>query len=292
MSSCSQQQGFAIALLLWMIAGMSLMVAAVIHFARADIGMAELRLMEARAEAVARGAAFLAMRDMTIEEQTRSTSDNGADTRNVALENNRGRFTRRYQFGSGLSAAATIRSANSYVSLNTASEHELTMLFHHLGDASEQDALFLTNGVIAYRSEMPGYRYAEELLGTTGSKRDIYDRIKDFIHPYRTGALNLSEATAQLADFFSAGDVSTVAVSANSGATSTPDGLITFESMYQARRDQAGGDGGAVSAVTVQINRQSHEVLEKTVWMATGAGLSVLRASPLTRRPAKGGADG
>ena len=48
MSSGSQQQGFAIALLLWMIAGMSLMVAAVIHFARDDTGMAELRLKEAK----------------------------------------------------------------------------------------------------------------------------------------------------------------------------------------------------------------------------------------------------
>lgn len=293
MSSRSQQQGFAIALLLWMIAGMSLMVAAVIHFARADIGMAELRLMEARSEALARGAAFLALRDITMEEQTRPTSEDDAytepDTENVAMGNTRGLSTKRYQFGSGFSATATIRSANGYVSLNTASENELTMLFYHLGEASEQDAQFLAEGVVAYRSEMPGYRYAEELLGTSGSKRDIYDRVRGYIHPYRSGALNPSEATSHLADFFAEGDASAAAVSANRSIDGAPDGLISFESMYQDRRDQAGGGGAAIRAVTVQIVRQSGEAAEKTIWMATGAGLSVLRASPSIRRPAESG---
>ena len=292
MSSRSPQQGFAIALLLWMIAGMSLMVAAVIHFARADIGMAELRLMEARAEAVARGAAFLAMRDTIMDEQTGAASENDADSEeeNVALDNTRGLSTKRYQFGSALSAIATIRSANSYVSLNTASENELTMLFHHLGDASEQDAQVLADGVVAYRSEMPGYRYAEELLATSGTNRDIYDRVKGYIHPYRSGALNLSEATSHIADAFADGDAS-AAVSIQNPLDSVPDGLITFESMYQARRDQAGGGGDAIRAITVQISNQSVEASEKTVWMATGAGLSVMRASPLIRRLAPGGTD-
>ena len=42
-------QGYAIALLMWMIAGMALLVMAVIHFARDDIGSAEQRLSEAKA---------------------------------------------------------------------------------------------------------------------------------------------------------------------------------------------------------------------------------------------------
>ena len=49
MNRATHQSGFAIALLLWMIAGMSLTVAAVIHFARFDTSMAELRLREAKA---------------------------------------------------------------------------------------------------------------------------------------------------------------------------------------------------------------------------------------------------
>ena len=54
-------QGFALALLLWMIAGMSLTVAAVIHFARTDTGLAELRLTEAKARALGEGVALLAL---------------------------------------------------------------------------------------------------------------------------------------------------------------------------------------------------------------------------------------
>jgi len=46
MSRLKEEGGFAIALLLWMIAGMALTVAAVIHFARHDTSAMELRLME------------------------------------------------------------------------------------------------------------------------------------------------------------------------------------------------------------------------------------------------------
>ena len=54
-------QGYAIALLMWMIAGMALLVMAVIHFARDDIGSAEQRLSEAKSNALARGVALLAL---------------------------------------------------------------------------------------------------------------------------------------------------------------------------------------------------------------------------------------
>ena len=63
MNNASQQSGFAIALLLWMIAGMSLTVAAVIHFAYEDTGMAELRVREAKVQALGRGVAYLLLRD-------------------------------------------------------------------------------------------------------------------------------------------------------------------------------------------------------------------------------------
>ena len=82
MSSRSQQQGFAIALLLWMIAGMSLMVAAVIHFARADVGMAELRHSEAKVVAAARGVAMLSIREAKMmlfskDGESQTADDNG-----------------------------------------------------------------------------------------------------------------------------------------------------------------------------------------------------------------------
>ena len=70
MSPKLRNSGHAIALLLWMIAGMSLMVTAVIHFARDDTGMAELRLKEAKSLAISRGAALLAVRDRSIRDAT------------------------------------------------------------------------------------------------------------------------------------------------------------------------------------------------------------------------------
>ena len=66
MRICKSQTGYALALLMWMIAGMSLLVMAVIHFAQDDIGLAEQRLNEAKSDALARGVAMLALRDEAL----------------------------------------------------------------------------------------------------------------------------------------------------------------------------------------------------------------------------------
>ena len=102
MNSASRQDGFAIALLLWMIAGMSLTVAAVIHFAQEDTGMAELRVREAKARALGRGVAYLLLRDSALA--TYGAASGGADP---ASQSERGEpdsdkqtlFTKQYRFG-------------------------------------------------------------------------------------------------------------------------------------------------------------------------------------------------
>ena len=72
MNSQSSQNGFALALVLWSIAGMALLVTAVIHFSRDDLDLVELRLLEAKSNALVRGVALLIMRDsqMSGEEHT------------------------------------------------------------------------------------------------------------------------------------------------------------------------------------------------------------------------------
>ena len=136
MNSASRQDGFAIALLLWMIAGMSLTVAAVIHFAQEDTGMAELRVREAKARALGRGVAYLPLRDSALA--TYGAASGGADP---ASQSERGEpdsdkqtlFTKQYRFGRDWTVTGTLRPSSGFVSLNNADRNELMMLFTGLG---------------------------------------------------------------------------------------------------------------------------------------------------------------
>ena len=122
-------QGFALALLLWMIAGMSLTVAAVIRFARTDTGLAELRLTEAKQELWG-GVALLALREKVMREQTSLYSDE--EGANFNADANGGLFNATYAFDDIWSATVTLGPANGYVSLNNASVTELSKLLLRL----------------------------------------------------------------------------------------------------------------------------------------------------------------
>ena len=159
MNAAGKQTGFAIALLLWMIAGMSLMVAAVIHFAQSDIGMAELRLNEARAQAVGRGAVLLALREKAMKGFAETTAEDVFESpdqpeRNAAIE---------YVFAGGMTARVSIKPANAFVSLNDAAEAELTKLFAEVGGANEGEAAIMAQAVIDYRYQYPGFRATEDI---------------------------------------------------------------------------------------------------------------------------------
>ena len=124
-----QERGFAIALL-WMIAdvfdGRSRH-----NFARADIGMAELRVREAKAQALGRGVAHLLLRDSALATYSADTQteDPASQQRDGLQDGARQLFSKRYQFGNGWAVSATLRPSNGYVSLNNADRDELMILF-------------------------------------------------------------------------------------------------------------------------------------------------------------------
>jgi DNA uptake protein ComE-like DNA-binding protein len=279
MSSGSQQQGFAIALLLWMIAGMSLMVAAVIHFARADIAMAELRLDEVRAQALGRGAALLALRDVTAEahmasvksaESTEADETGGAD----------GVFTRTYRFGESQTASVVLRPAASFVSINNAREEELSLLFMHVGGATQESASQLVSGVMAYREDYPGFRYVEEMLTVNGVARDVYDRVKRFIHPYRTGALALSSLPSDLRE--SLGGLFEEYGQSASRESAPPmrsvEGLVTFESIAERQRNPQGEADRRIQVADVTVARVDVVRVINRVWLSSELNDSILRS--------------
>lgn len=285
MSNASQQGGFAIALLLWMIAGMSLMVAAVIHFAHQDTGMAELRVREARAQALGRGVAYLLLRDKALAAYTAASQ--GADP---ALQPEQGEpesdkptlFTKQYQFDQEWVVTGTLRPSSGFVSLNDADRNELMMLFTGLGKVDDKDAMAMIDGVLTYRTDFPGFRYPEELLAVTGSSRVVYDNVKPYVHAYRTGPLSADSAPSQLADLArNEADAASVAA----GPPASPgksgrggiEGRITFESIAESMRNP-GGVARSVSAAELEIILSGGEKLAQTTWVSGQGTGEVLRS--------------
>ncbi len=292
MSSVPAQRGFAIALLLWMIAGMSLTVAAVIHFARADVAMAELRVMEARAQAIGRGVAHLLLRDSVMATQNPVAS--AQDASESADNGNRNVFSRRYQIGDGWIVSAMLRPSSGFVSLNTAGRSELMMLFTQLGGADETGATAMADGVMAYREEFPGFRYYEELLGVAGASRIVYDKVKGYVHPYRTGALSASAASPKLASLVAEAETDSGKTQGTTpGAKDGPvrgriEGRITFESIAESLRNPNGAVDQSISAAELAMTLPDATELKQTVWVGGDPARALLRSGPVSLERGRG----
>jgi hypothetical protein len=302
------RRGFALALLLWMIAGMSLMVMAVIHAAHSDIAMAELYVGEARARAASRGAALLAVRDkVLLDGEASGQSEKAGD------EASQRRFVRAYGFWDDLEVTATVLPSNAFTSLNDASHEELMRVMMGMGGLSQAAAKGTATAVVEYRDTsseesmerryFDGFRAREELLAIRGFSREAYDRVKDFVHPYRGGALDPSLAPDSVTAFY--GEESVAAAggaaapvnagfaggSSDNNAEAQTAGLVTFDSIWEAKRRASLGLGAGGSAVPVEIKvvMPSGSVLNQRVWLS-GPGGSILRAeAPFTRFDKEGG---
>jgi len=302
MSSLLPQRGFAIALLLWMIAGMSLTVAAVIHFARADTSMAELRVREAEVQAMGRGVAHLLMRDSALAAYRAyaPTEESGVQQGLDESEQvGQKLFTKKYHFGEDWVISGTLRPSSGFVSLNNASRAELMMLFTRLGKVAERDAMAMADGVLAYRAEFPGFRYPEEMLAVPDASRVAYDNVKAYVHTYRTGALAAGSAPTQLAALaIELGNVAEEGFSAPGADGSAPvsgsgpghiEGRITFESIAEAIRNPNGAADLAISAAELEMSLPGGAQLEQTVWVSGAGRPDVLRSGPVRVKKAERG---
>ncbi len=295
-------QGYAIALLMWMIAGMALLVMAVIHFARDDIGSAEQRLREAKSNALARGVALLALRDAALAPFLWDQSDRGygrgrqgsEDTMTVS-DRDSSIFSRRYQLSDHI-AVATVHPASGFVSLNGAPESELRALFSGIGGASVSEASALAGAVIDYRNQraprsaelddFPGFRSREELLAVEGMRKVVYDRVKDFVQPFEASSLDISRAPKRLRKLFPNGVNGGQAESGRSGSrnggsasVAASDGLVTFESLNRQRAARVSAN--LFSAVIVKVQLDTGQSSLYRVWVS-GATQQVIHSERLS----------
>ena len=257
MSRRSSQQGFAIALVLWTIAGMSLLVAAVIHFARDDIGMAEYRILEAKAAAMTRGAALLMMRARGAPESEQlEEEDRGAQKAMKMRESILPLVG--YLGEEELKMTARIYPLQGYVSLVSASKAELARLFALVGGANAGLADRYAEIVVAARQEVP-LVHPSQLLSMPGFSKQIYDRIKTYVHAYVSGPLDPASGPPRIATAMKQeGQELGADLQADEGKAAEGSGAgggctaLTFDCM-----DAMKGNGGMTNVSVVEVAMQS-----------------------------------
>lgn len=165
------QRGVALAIVVWFIAGMSLLVAGIVSSARMDTKMTQLHLARAKSVAAGDGAIQLMLADHLLREEPAF---------NVA----------EYWLGN-VQVTVMLYPTAGLIDLNATPQKVLAALFFIIGRVPEGDANVLADNVVKWRSGSVGiskprktgkrFRSIEDLLRVEGMSRTLFDAVKDFI---------------------------------------------------------------------------------------------------------------
>jgi len=193
------ERGIAIPLVLWMVAALTVTLSGVVYLSRDSINMAELRLREAQAYAIARGAAQLAVRDYNAAREMQPQSQ-----ANQQGEDGQGASVRgTYSFGDA-QAHTVIYPASGFVSISEQNQEIWAKLLSGAGGLEVNSAAALAETIVAaelsgdgaggggpmtfgsmYKpAQTTGGGHLEALLGVPGMSRTVYDRIVAYISPF------------------------------------------------------------------------------------------------------------
>lgn len=198
----ARQAGVALAIVVWFIAGMSLLVAGIVAQARVDTHMAQIHLSRASAVAAGDGAIRLMMVDEMLANDPAVASDQAPGGR--------------YRVGE-IDVTVRLVSAAGLIDLNKASIEMLTSLFQIAGGLSGEDARLLGETVVQSRAARAARRDGEglsrlvapeDLMRLPGANRTLLDSVRDFIVVGESGrgAVDWSLAPQALLDVLPATD--------------------------------------------------------------------------------------
>lgn len=165
----NREQGVALAIVVWFIAGMSLLVAGIVATARVDTQMAQTHVARAKAMAAGDGAIQLMMVDAMTGKRDESTPPVG-----------------NYRLGD-IEVTVALQPAAGLIDINGASADVLYALFLLVGGLREEEARLLAENMIQSRTAVQGQRGSvklaaiEDLLRVPGSSRTLLDSVRDFI---------------------------------------------------------------------------------------------------------------
>jgi hypothetical protein len=200
-----------------MIAGMSVMVGGVVYFGIEDTAQASSQIERAKAYAAGRGAVHVLMRQL-LQQSSEAVAPGSAPARgNNPTQPDVNDYTGMVgvnpfmpfitQVGD-VSVTVTVIPASVFINVNTAEAAELAVIIELIGQASSVQAAQIAEGVVELRSAfqtggtgggdagsfgafsratVPGFLRIEQLLTVPGMTRDIYERLKPFMHVYPTG---------------------------------------------------------------------------------------------------------
>ena len=160
------QKGVALAIVVWFIAGMSLLVAGIVSHARVDTQMAQLHIARAKAVAAGDGAIQLMLGERLFNQ------DPAADKQ--------GPLSAVYQLGSA-EVLVMLFPVSALLDLNKAPRAALSTLFIALAQVPDGEANTLAENVVNWRKANGTFRETEDLLRVGGMDRTIFESVRDFI---------------------------------------------------------------------------------------------------------------
>jgi hypothetical protein len=160
------QKGVALAIVVWFIAGMSLLVAGIVSHARVDTQMAQLHIAKAKAVAAGDGAIQLMLGERLFNQ------DGAADKQ--------GPLSAVYQVGSA-EVLVMLFPVSALLDLNKAPRAALGTLFVALAQVPDGQANTLAENVVNWRKVNGTFRETEDLLRVGGMDRTIFESVRDFI---------------------------------------------------------------------------------------------------------------
>ena len=175
--SVERQRGVALGIVVWFIAGMTLLVSGIIAEARIDTRMAQLHYFRAQAAAAGDGAINLALAE---QEGMRASGQAGANR----LQN--------YQIGPR-SVEVRMIPAGVFVNISSEGLQGLRSLFGLAASQAQQQGIFwdgspaaLAAAVIEFRDGVGGRRGSlfhspEDLLRVPGVTRGVYEAVRNYI---------------------------------------------------------------------------------------------------------------
>jgi general secretion pathway protein K len=166
------QRGVALAIVLWFVAGMSMLVAGIVMNARTDARLATVHLARAQVSAAGDGAINLLLADI-VDGRLAASADRGALPQ--------GRYAMGEEY---LSVVAVPESI--LVSVNSASVQELAELLRLTGAATGDGGRAMAMAVVQFRDAggaLGGgrYRSIEDLLRVPRMNRAAVDALRDYV---------------------------------------------------------------------------------------------------------------
>ena len=270
------EQGVALAMLLWIVAALTLLVSGVVAMSRTDVQLTTLQLAQARAEAAAEGAAHLLMRDLYIERQAGDYDGQGV-------------LSRRYELD-GLAVLGRAYPVSGLVNLNSASSDLLTDLFRYTGGLRSDEARDLAEQVIQWRgrttdpeleagnSQQGNRTFAvlEDLLKVNGLSRELYDRVSPALSVQSGGQAGINPAAAPRAVLLmlAEGDQTRVDFVMNSRQDVLPGETADYRGLATPHLGQ--GSSASVYCLEIEVTVSESRVFEQRIWVSSESGGSNL----------------